>query len=257
LKRVGKEAMPYGLYISAEGALVQSRRLETVANNLANVNTVGFKRDLAIFQARQAEAITRGQAAAGQRTWNDLGGGVEVRETRTDYQQGPFKNTGIPTDMAIRGDGFFSVRAPDGDYLTRAGNFAVLPTGELVTQQGYSVLDEGGTPVLIESHPWELTHDGGIQQEDGTVIPLGLQRPNSLADMIKVGENLFRPMGRVTPVELEERNVVQGHLEVSGVNPTSEMMHMIEASRAFEANVNLIKNQDQMLGTMLGRLLKA
>ncbi len=249
--------MPYGLYISAEGALVQSRRLETVANNLANVNTVGFKRDLTLFQARQAEAISRGQAAPGQRTLNDIGGGVEVRETRTDFEQGPFKNTGIDTDLAIKGDGFFAVRAPDGDYLTRAGNFALLPTGELVTQQGYAVLDDGGAPVRIESFPWTLTHDGGIQQADGTITPLSIQRPASLGDLIKVGENLFRPMGRVRQIEPEERNVIQGHIELSGVNATSEMMHMIEASRAFEANVNLIRNQDQMLGTMIGRLLKA
>jgi flagellar basal body rod protein FlgG len=249
--------MPYGLYISAEGALVQSRRLETVANNLANVNTVGFKRDLALFQARYAEEIARGQAAPGERTWNDLGGGVEVRETRTDYSQGPFKNTGVPTDMAIKGDGFFAVRAPDGDYLTRAGNFALLPTGELVTQQGHAVLDDSGAPARIESFPWELTHDGGIQQSDGTVVRLGIVRPASLGDLVKVGENLFRPMGPTSPVEPQNRHLVNQHLELAGVSATTEMMNMIEASRAFEANVNLIRNQDQMLGTMIGRLLKA
>ncbi len=249
--------MPYGLYISAEGALVQSRRLETIANNLANVNTVGFKRDLALFQARYAEEIAQGQAPPGERTWNDLGGGVDVRETRTDHSQGPFKNTNIPTDLAIKGDGFFSVRAPDGDYLTRAGNFALLPTGELVTQQGHAVLDDSGAPTRIESFPWTLTHDGGIQQSDGTVVRLGLQRPASLGDLVKVGENLFRPVGPVAPLDPSERHVVNGHLELSGVSATTEMMNMIEASRAFEANVNLIRNQDQMLGTMLGRLLKA
>lgn len=249
--------MPYGLYISAEGALVQSRRLETVANNLANVNTVGFKRDLALFQARYAEEINRGLTAPNSGTFNDLGGGVEVRETRTDYSQGPFKNTGIETDFAIKGDGFFAVRAPDGDYLTRAGNFALLPTGELVTQQGYAVLDEGGAPVRIETHDWEVTSDGGIEQSDGTIIRLGMQRPASLGDLVKVGENLFRPMGPVTPLDPAQRQVVQKHLELAGVSATKEMMSMIEASRAFEANVNLIRNQDQMLGTMIGKLLKA
>lgn len=249
--------MPYGLYISAEGALVQSRRLETVANNLANVNTVGFKRDLALFQARYAEEIVQGRSAPGERTANDLGGGVEVRETRTDYSQGAFKNTDIATDFAIKGDGFFAVRAPDGDYLTRAGNFAMLPTGELVTQQGHAVLDDGGAPIRIESQPWKFTHDGGILQNDGTLIRLGMQRPASLGDLIKVGENLFRPMGPVTPLEASQRHVVQHHIELAGVSATTEMMNMIEASRAFEANVNLIRNQDQMLGTMIGRLLKA
>jgi flagellar basal-body rod protein FlgF len=82
-------------------------------------------------------------------------------------------------------------------------------------------------------------------------------QPASLGDLVKVGENLFRPMGPTAPVEAGNRHVVNGHLELAGVSATTEMMNMIEASRAFEANVNLIRNQDQMLGTMLGRLLKA
>ena len=115
-------AMSYGLYISAEGAHAQSRRVETLANNLANADTVGFKRDLAVLQARYSEETQRGLDYPGSQSVNDLGGGVKVAGTQTDFSAGAFKRTNVPSDMAIPGDGFFMVRRPDGDYLTRAGN---------------------------------------------------------------------------------------------------------------------------------------
>ena len=86
--------MPYGMYISAEGAHAQSKRLETLSNNLANVDTPGFKRDLALFQARHAEEINQGTDYPGSRGLNDIGGGVSVRETKTDFAPGLMKRTG-------------------------------------------------------------------------------------------------------------------------------------------------------------------
>src|SRR5690606_3591898 len=99
--------MPYGYYISAEGALVQSKRMEVIANNLANVNTPGYKKDFATFQARFAEAIEQGIVPERMGLREDIGGGVMVLETRTDFSPGTMKNTGIPTDLAIEGDAFF------------------------------------------------------------------------------------------------------------------------------------------------------
>src|SRR6266404_4869068 len=156
--------MPYGLYISAEGASAQTKRIEALANNLANVDTTGFKRDLAVFQARYAEEIERGQDSPGSRSVNDLGGGVQVRATKTDFSAGTLKRTGIPTDMAIGGDGFFMVRRPDGDYLTRAGNFMFTSAGRLVTQNNDPVLSDTGSPIEIdpEQPDWQLTSTGAI-----------------------------------------------------------------------------------------------
>src|SRR5215204_3929700 len=117
--------MPYGLYISAEGAQAQSRRMEVVANNLANVDTVGFRRDVAQFQARFAEEIERGRDHYGSGTMNNLGGGVQVRSTATDFTPGSLKRTNNETDMAIRGDGFFVVQKGRDRLLTRAGDFTL------------------------------------------------------------------------------------------------------------------------------------
>src|SRR5271156_6604963 len=105
--------MAYGLYIAAEGASAQSTRLEVIANNLANVGTPGFKRDFAMFQARYAEETRRGTDYPGSHSINDLGGGVEIRGTQTDFTAGPMKKTGSESDIAIQGDAFFLVRKGD------------------------------------------------------------------------------------------------------------------------------------------------
>jgi flagellar basal-body rod protein FlgF/flagellar basal-body rod protein FlgG len=250
--------MSYGLYISAEGALAQNKRLETIANNLANVDNAGFKRDLAVLQARYAEETEQGLDFPGSRSINDVGGGVMVAATQTDYSQAGFKHTEIPTDMAIAGEGFFVVQKEGKNYLTRAGDFVLDANGFLKTQQGYPVLSESLQPIAIDpvAGPWKLTEDGGIQQGT-TVNYLALMRTTSLADLVKTGENLFWPLSEPVKVPPESRRVLEKHLELSGVRPTTEMVDLIEASRAFEANVNLIRAQDQMFGTLIGRLLRA
>src|SRR3954453_22415965 len=136
--------MPYGMYISAEGAAVQAQRLEVIANNMANVDTAGFKQDVPLFQARFAEAIQKGQAQAGDRSMNDIGGGVKVIGVQTDYSPGELKRTGNELDFAINGPGFFHIHGDDGQqYLSRAGEFQLDSQGRLVTQNGQRpVLDQ-------------------------------------------------------------------------------------------------------------------
>jgi len=241
----------------AEGAHAQSKRLEVLSNNLANVDTAGFKRDLAIFQSRLAEATLRGMDEPGSGSMNDLGGGVAFRQTKTDFSPGALKKTGVPSDMAIDGDGFFVVQKGDKSFLTRAGNFQFDGQGQLVNQDGYPVLNDAGTPIVIEPDggPWQLTADGGVAQ-NGTITYLALVRPQSLGDLAKAGENLFAPLAPTVPVDPADRRVAGGVLEGSGVKPTLEMMELIESSRAFEANINMIRNHDQMLGSLVGRVLK-
>ncbi len=249
--------MPYGLYISAEGAYVQSERLKVVANNLANVDSSGFKRDVAVFQARYSEADQRGLDQPGSGTLNDLSGGVLLSGTMTDFSPGTLKNTGRETDLAIDGDGFFVVRRDGKDFLTRAGNFSIGPNGALVTQSGEPVMAADGGPIVIdpEAGPWTFSPDGSLQQA-GTVVPLAIVRPQHVSDLAKAGDNLFMPLAKPQPVPPTERHVAAGFLEGSGVRPTLEMMELIEASRAFEANTTMIKTQDTMLGTLISQVLK-
>ena len=246
--------MPYGLYLSAEGAYVQSQRLDVLANNMANVATPGFKRDVSLFQSRLAQAIQEGQAQNGGRGVDDIGGGVKVLATATDYSRGPLATSKNDTDVAIDGDAFFLVRHGNKDMLTRAGNFQLTAAGRLVTQDGDPVISDDGNPVEIapDGGPWQITGEGIVSQ-GGENIRIALVRPRSLGDLAKVGENLFASLAPPRPIPDEERHVAWHMVEQSTVKPSAEMMELIEASRAFEANVNLIHTQDEMLSTLINR----
>lgn len=247
------------MYLSAEGAKVQSQRLEFIANNLANLETPGFKRDVPTFQARFAEAIQQGYDYSGSKSQNDVGGGVKLIEVDTDFSNGTLRSTKVDTDFAVNGEGFFQVQTADGEnLLTRAGDFNIDAQGRLLTQTGrYQVLDDGGGPIQVDpERPWKLL-PGGIIDQDGSQIALGLQQPASLGDLVKVGNNAFRPLGEVTPVPAAERDIRQGYLEQSGVGSTTSMMSMIETSRAFEANTKMIQHQDQLMSQLLSRVLRS
>jgi len=251
--------MPYGLYMSAEGAHAQATRLEVIAHNLANVETTGFKRELAIFQARYAEDIADGSVSPGSGSLEDVGGGIEVMETRTDFAPGPLKHTKLPTDVAIQDEGFFVVGKGEDRFLTRAGNFHVNAQGRLVTQYGgqqYSVLDDSYSPITLDRElPWTITESGGIRQGGG-LTNMALVKPQSYGDLVREGENVFRPLADPIPLTAAERNVAPGYLEGSGVQPTSEMVNMIEASRILETNLNMMKSQDEMLDGLINRLMR-
>jgi flagellar basal body rod protein FlgG len=247
------------MYISAEGAAAQAQRLEVIANNLANVDTAGFKQDVPTFQARFAEAIQRGQAQPEDRSINDIGGGVKIIDVQTDHSTGELKHTGNELDLAINGKGFFHIRGEDGQqYLSRAGNFALDTQGRLVTQNGHRpVLDQSGSEIVLSRElPMSMSPDGFISQ-GGSIYALGMSQPASLGDLVKIGNNLFKPLGNVQPLALAERNIRQGYLEMSGANPVRQMMAMIETTRAFEANTRMIQNQDTMLGALISRVLQA
>jgi flagellar basal body rod protein FlgG len=247
------------MYISAEGAAAQARRLEVIANNLANVDTAGFKEDVPTFQARFAEAIQRGKATAGDRSINDVGGGVKLMDVSTDFAAGQYQPTGNPFDIAISGQGFFHIKGDDGKvYLSRAGNFTLDSNGRLITESNnFAVLDQQNSEIVLSNdQPWSISSDGFISQS-GTLRALGLSQPRSLGDLMKVGNNLFRPLATVDRVPLAERQVRQGYLEMSGANQVNQMMAMIESTRAFEANSRMIQSQDSALGTLISRVLRS
>lgn len=250
--------MSYGMYISAEGAKAQSRRLEVIANNMANVDTVGFKPDTALFQARFAEAIQNGDALPGAKGREDLGGGVKIIETLTSFAPGKLERTGNTGDVAIKGEGFFAVQPESGTQplLTRAGVFRTDNANRLVmADTGRPVLSSEGGPIVLDpEQDYSITKSGEVQQGD-LRVPLAMVRPNSLASLDKVGGNLFRPRADVQPIEFAQREVAQGFREMSGANSTKEMMAMIETNRAFEANTQMIRHQDTTTGTLISRIL--
>ncbi len=252
----GTTTMPYGMYVSAAGAAAQSHRLEVLSNNLANINTAGFKPHLAMLQARHSAAVEQGEVTPGQGGIDDVGGGIAIKPTETLFEQGPIQQTGNRTDFAIVDEeSFFTVQRGDKQLMTRAGNFLFDSSGTLVTQNGDPVLSQGGGQITIDPRlPYEVTDDGFIHQA-GTRQELGLFRPAEIGDLSRVGENLFEPLTPISPVNRADRNILRGALESSAVKPTAAMMEMIETTRIYEANVRLIQTQDESTGQLLSRVL--
>lgn len=258
--------MSYGLYISSEGAMVQEYRMQTISNNLANLETPGFKRELALQMARHTESVAIGEIGFDTGMITDIGGGVHTIGTLTEFKQGPITATEIESDLAIQGDGWFRVRDMSNleEFLTRAGNFQVDRNGMFVTEWGrsrFQLLDVEGEPIMLEdpnSKTWHITDDGVLHDVGiGRTQQIALVQPMNMKEMVKTGENVFRLEGEYEDIPLEERpRVRSGHLEMSATNPSTEMIEMIIASRALETNVKMMHAQDEATAGLLSRVLR-
>ncbi|MDX1948836.1 MAG: flagellar hook-basal body protein [Pirellulaceae bacterium] len=250
--------MYYGLYLSAAGANAQSQKVEVLSNNLANVDTVGFKREIALLEARDAEAIERGLARRGSRGIDDVGGGVRPLGTATEFAVGNLQSTNIPSDFALeRPDEFFLVQRGNERLLTRAGNFQFDLQGRLLTQAGDPVLAADETPIQIDPElPWRAL-PGGVIEQFSDRFELALVKPVQTGELKKIGGNYFQSTtGEVAPVPVEERLVRNGFVEKSAVNPVQEMVELITTSRSYETNLRLIQQHDSMTSSLVGRMLK-
>lgn len=243
--------MLYGLYISAGGLAANELRMSVGANNLANVNTTGFKVDRVVVQPR-TRAVAAGRTEPTELA--PLAGGVWATRTITDFLAGPLDETGQPFDIALdtgeRADGFLGVKSADGQLRwTRDGRLTLDASGRLVTQAGgLDVLDESGQPITIDpaGGPVKIDQAGCLRQGDTELAKLKLAsfgRPDLL---VKQGGNMYAASGSTAPGEFRGR-IVQGHLEGSAAVATSLLARMIQVQRAYEANANMIRFQDQTL----------
>ncbi|MDA9858312.1 flagellar hook basal-body protein [Rubripirellula sp.] len=251
-----KIVMPYGLYLSASGAHAQSHRMQVLSNNLANVDTPGFKPSDTVLQSRFAEMIEEGQVISGLGGADDIGGGVTINKAETEFAMGPMKSTGGKTDFAIQDPtSFFVLQRGEEQFLTRAGNFTIDSTGSLKSANGAEVLGSDGQPIQLQpGKDFQVAPDGRISQ-GGNSYELMLAKPKSLGDVSHLGGNEFKPLAEFDLVPEGERGVIAGMLEQSGVRPTAAMMELIETSRVYEANVRMIQNQDSVMGTLISRAL--
>lgn len=250
----------YGTYISATGADTFDRYLEVISNNIANVDTPGFRRELPVVKAYHSEAIEQGLAGAGDGSINDVGGGIGMFQTVTSFETGRVKQTGINSDLMLadpRGDHFFVVNRDGEQMLTRAGNFNFDAYGTLRTQSGDEVLNSSGGPIQINPNvPYQFGSDGTVFQPlTGERIQLAVVRPGSLDDLKHAGSNLFSTSGELTIVGPDERSVRPGYLEVSSARPVQEMVDMIQVTRAYEANLRMIQQQDGVSESLISRVL--
>lgn len=253
-----------GMYLSTMGAMVQAARHSTVANNLANANTVGFKPDWTQFQDLPAESVLQGNR---RRAVDDIlvktGGGVWLDRTVTDFSPGSYRQTGNPLHMALHDvDGqtrFFMVKNQNDSavYLTRAGSFTLGNNGELLTESGEQVLDGGGQPITLPAGiiPGVLP-DGTIQDlrtnPAAVVAQVGIMATSEPQKMRKIGNGLFETQD--AEVAVEQSGVVSGTLEESSANAIGEMVEMIEGARMYESNMKFLSMQDETLASIVSKV---
>ncbi|HCO11662.1 MAG TPA: flagellar basal-body rod protein FlgF [Desulfonauticus sp.] len=235
--------MQKGMYSALFGALSQEFRLNIIANNLANVNTVGFKREKTafadVFTRFASDYVDPNTSLKPVVPWPEANLVSETRLTGNyvDFNQGALKLTGNSLDVAIEGEGFFKVQTPGGIRYTRNGSFARDPvSGNLVTAQGYPVLGEGGPIELPETGQIVINEKGQISVDGDIIGNLAVVTVTDLRSLKKEGENLLYIEGnKAQEVPLENALVKQGYLEDSNVQVVEEMVSMIDTLRTFES----------------------
>ena len=251
-----------GLYTAATGMNAQQHNIDVTSNNIANVNTMGFKKDRAEFQDLMYERLNYTAGATSDSTRNptgiDVGLGVRVSGVQKSFLQGELKDTGNSLDIAIEGKGFFQITQPDGEIAyTRNGSFKLDNEGAIVNGNGYRLEPE----IVVPQNLIDLTiaKDGMVSATDpttGTIQQLG---QITIADFINpaglrpIGETLFMDteasgdpiVGNPTTDQLG--NLRQGMVELSNVALVNEMVDLITAQRAYEANSKSISTTDEML----------
>lgn len=250
--------MLYGLYLSAQGAESQAMRQGVLANNLANAGTNAFKPDVAVFRAYFPYDIANNEPQRGPDSIDLETGGVALDGTITDFSQGSLKPTGKSTDAALLGDGFYQVQMGNETLLTRDGSFELNAEGLLVhAGTGAPMLDPNGDEIEIapEIVDLQINDAGGISGvgPGGLVVPLSqlaVVVPTRLTELQKRGDGMYStklPVAEAPP----ETRVRQGFVEASNADPMQGTMELIEVSRGFESNVNMMRMQDEMLGRLL------
>jgi flagellar basal-body rod protein FlgF len=250
--------MERGLYAAASGMLAQQAIQDTLAQNIANANTVGYKQDNHVFSAMQGMALRRLNEGNGRGPKiGELGTGVAADRIYTDWQTGPLMQTGNPLDASLGDNQFFAIRTPRGERYTRAGNFQTDATGRLMTAAGHEVLDVNNQPITTAGRG-KITLDGsGNLLSNGQKIAQLKVVQADTKSLSKEGDNLFTA-NIPTALQAMQRPMVRpGTLEQSNMSPVQGMVQMLVVSRSFEMAQRALTTQDELLrqaATELGKV---
>jgi flagellar basal-body rod protein FlgF len=224
-----------GLYVALSSQIALERRLNTIADNVANAGTVGFRSTGIRF-----EDVVSG---SGEKSVSFASSG----DTYLSMNVGALRETGSPFDFAIQGDAWFGIETPAGVVMTRDGRFSLTENGELVSIEGYPVLDAGGAPIQLDPRngPPRAGADGSLRQNDNLVGALGLYNFDPGANFVRFGNSGIVPNGEPEPVvDRVDAGVAQGFLEESNVNPMLEITRLIMVQRAFENGAAMIRDTE-------------
>ncbi len=246
------------IYTPVSGAIAQERVLEMIANNLANMNTVGFKGDRVTFtllepepEKRYTDPLPPANFKVGVEQLMNLKGNeithVGVASVERDQTQGAPIDTKNPNDIMIEGDGLLSIMTPDGIRYTRNGSLGVSPQGVLMTKDGHPVLGEKGD-IVVRGGAFQINESGEVWQDGQMVDRLNLYQFDDDGALERAGLNMFlyggAPEGRKL---IANPQVRQGFLEGSNVNAIKDLTNMIVAHRSYEAYQKAVSNYDQIM----------
>ena len=237
--------MQTSLPVALSAQLAMERRLDTIADNLANSRTAGFRAEEIRFEQVLSSAAERPVAF--------VSGGERFISTRA----GELNQTGNMLDIAVSGDAFFSFQGPNGPVLTRDGRMQMRDTGELVTVNGDAILDVGGAPLLIDpaGGPPQIARDGMITQNGVQIGAVGLFQLAPGTNLSRAGTSGVVPDRAPVPVvEFADNGIVQGFQEGSNVNPILEMTRLIEVQRTFEQAANMVQTSESSLSSAIAAL---
>ena len=220
--------MSSGIYVATAGAVAQASALDATANNIANASTAGFHGDRVTF--REALGAARSPDVAN----------VDAGTTRVDSQAGALQQTDNPLDLALEGDGYFAVTAPNGPRYTRAGNFQLDAARNLVTADGFAVRGDGGAPINVpaEAQVVGVAADGTVSADGTAIGKLELAR-FAPAQMKREGGSLFSATGRALAGDAPR--VRAGVLESSNVNVVRGVVDLVKVSRTYESLMRVIQ----------------
>jgi flagellar basal-body rod protein FlgF len=259
-----------GLYTAATGMLTQEIKLDYISNNLANVNTYGFKQNASAVKSfpqmlvhRLNESYLKVSGVEGNMDLRPMVGlssmGAVVDEISTDFEAGNIVNTENPFDMAIDGQGFFVVETPYGERMTRAGNFTINADKELVTKLGYRVMGQNG-PIALDGNKFNVDSSGVVyigDKGDEYLDKLKIVTVDDYKTIQKVGQDLFTvPAELPQPFDVTEVSVRQGALEMSNVNAVAMLRSMIDVMRTYEANSKVVVTKETLLGKAVSEIAK-
>ena len=231
--------MDQGIYTAAAGAIAMEERLNIISNNIANLNTTGFKKDQMSFE-QFVRQLDTSMLYSGQ--YKTVPIDVIPVSTSIDLTPGPPVKTGNPLDIALAGDGFFVVNTDDGPRYTRAGSFQLSTENTIITSQGYTVQGNGGD-ITIDPNKGQLVIDsqGNVSQDGDEVSTLQVVKIPP-EDLVREGNNLFSVKEGFTPEPVEIPSVIQGSLETANVEPINEMVELIAAQRAYDVFQKVIRS---------------
>ncbi|MDE6181578.1 MAG: flagellar basal-body rod protein FlgF [Eubacteriales bacterium] len=253
-----------GLYTSAIGMITQMNKMDTITNNIANVDTTGFKEDNAVVQSfseNMMKIFDDPEQKLIKRD-NNIGKvslGNFVTEVYTDFSNGSIKETTGTYDFAIDGEGFFAIECleKDGSTIeryTRDGSFTLNSNRELITKEGNYVLGDNGR-ITIPNGEVSISENGYIYVDGEFVDRLKLVNFENLESLRKYGDNLYDRIDETVEKPFNSR-LIQGHLEGANVNIVDEMVRLINVSRIYEVNSNMIKSHDNVMGKAVNELGK-